>query len=178
MENRYKITLMIIIISLLFGCASLPLLVEGEIPPKMPVFIKAYDGDTLPRKQTSMLLGAKFEKQTAIYIIGVDGRQISSNKGLTGGPEAIVVLPGTHDLKIQFRDKGRITMPLDLPGVSLDAGVGYLIDFKAEIPSSIDGNYSQLSTIRINMMIVNLETKDIVYKKIFNGWGKEVNPSE
>jgi len=178
MEKRYRITLMIIIISLLFGCASLPLLVEGEIPPKMPVFIKAYDGDTLPREQTSMLLGAKFEKQTAIYIIGIDGRSTSSHKGLTGGPEAIVVLPGTHDLKIQFRDKGRITMSIDLPGVNLDAGVGYLIDFKADLPPSIDGNYNQLSAIRINMMIVNLETKNIVYQKMLNGWGKEVNQSE
>lgn len=145
------------------------------MPPDRPVFIQAYEGDSLSKDKTSMLVGAKFKKQTAVYIIGIDGKKLPSNKGLIGGPEAVVVLPGTHDINVQFHDKGRMTIPLDLPGVTLDAGAGYLIDFKANFPPSFDGNFNQLSAVRIDVTIVNLDTRIAVYQRTLNGWGKEVN---
>jgi len=178
MKKHCKITLLFLVISLLYGCASTPLLVDGNLPANQPNFIKAYDGEPLPRDKTSMLVGAKFEKQTAIYIIGIDGKSLPGNKKLIGGPEAVVLLPGIHDIKIQFYDKGRIIIPLDLPGVTLDAGVGYLIDFSASFPSSFNGNFGQLSALRIDMMIVNIDTKSVVHQKTFNGWGKEVESSK
>jgi len=171
---NYRYFFLIIASSLLIGCAAkLPLVVNGAFPTTKPAFDKYYEGDTLSREKTSMLVGANAADQADIYIIKVDGVTKSQTASLVGGSKAAILLPGMHDVVIQLHDRGRITMPLTLKGIKLEAGAGYLINFKLNYPEKfeyISGN----DHLKITIMVSNLDSKAIIYRKEFNGWGKEI----
>jgi hypothetical protein len=158
---------------LLISCAApLPQLVSGTFPTEKPRFDKFYKGPGLPREKTSLLVGAKAGDQASIYIIEVDGIKMEGRRSLIGGSKAAMLLPGKHNVVIQLYDKGRITMPLTLSDVELEANVGYLINFTLNYPE----NFQYLSgnnQLKISIMINNLDNKATVYHKTFNGWGKE-----
>ena len=158
----------------MFGCVSNPpLAVDGELPPAKPRYDKYYAGNELPREKTSLLVGAQAARQTSVFIVKVDGFKQPGNTSLIGGSVAAIVLPGKHDVTIQLHDKGRITIPLVLEDVEVNAGVGYLIGFDIKYPE--DFNYlSGNEELRIVIFLKNLDTNEVVYERVFNGWGREV----
>ena len=123
--SKYKYFILTISTILVIGyTAKLPLIVSGEFPTDKPAFDKFYEGEALPREKTTMLVGAKAGEQADIYIIKVDGRKNTEKSPLIGGSKAVILLPGKHDVVIQLHDKSRVTMPLTLSGVELEANIG------------------------------------------------------
>lgn len=162
------------------ACATTPLpnQVNGRMPSTQPLIIQFYDGKPLGREHTSLLVAAHYEDQTQLYITGVNQFK-KSGQGLIGGAEAANVMPGTHDISLQYSDRGRVTMPIKLTDVPVKANVGYLINFSANYPNNYMNNpIASNSALKIRISVTDMDTQELVRDVTFNGWGKIVTSTK
>ncbi|WP_421853801.1 hypothetical protein [Marinomonas sp.] len=174
-----RIYFLILSLILVSACSTQkPSQVIGSFPEKKPPMLLFYEGNPLPREQTSMLVTAHYGDQTDLYITAVDDIRKES-KGLIGGALAAIVLPGTHDVSLQFYDRGRMTIPLKLEDLTVQANIGYLINFNANFPPNYDKNpYGSNDAVKIQITVSNLDTDEVVHDVTFNGWGQKTVSAE
>ena len=115
MRKGITVIYLMLVSAIMLACATPqpPAVVNGAFPKQKPRFDVYHNAGALPKAKTSLLIGATAQDQADIYIIEIDGKA-RQKKGLIGGSKAAIVLPGKHEVVVQLRDKGRITMPLKL----------------------------------------------------------------
>jgi len=144
---------------------------KEQVVAQKPNIIHFYEGAPLPKEEAAFLIGAEYEKQAKIFIIEVDGIAPFKKQGLIGGANGAVVLPGTHHITLQFHDKERMTVPIKLPDVTVEAGRTYLVDFRTIYGKG--SSFLAMLETRISIAIQDLDNKDIIYSRTVNSRGME-----
>lgn len=172
---RTNLTLLSLALTISACAGSLPSHVEGSFPEQQPPIYQFYSGDRRPREKSALLVAAQNPDQTALYIIRVDNLKPKNapKSGLIGGSLAANVLPGKHDVTLQFSDKGRITMPLKLTGLNVKANAGYLINFSANFPEDyLKDPYVHNDSVEIVIRVSSLDNNEIIREVTYNGFGQ------
>lgn len=168
-----RLLLLVIFLVVAYGCSSTgEKLSGGKEPAPMNVEFHYYDGEPKPLTQVAMLSTEHTTGEAKLYFISVDGRKDPNKRGIIGGPLRAFVLPGVHEVKIQFHDKGKILMPVTLPDVKVEAGRVYHFDSQATYPEK-GTDFAAMLSARVRLTVTDAQSNEVVFDRTVNGMGRE-----
>lgn len=161
---------------LLVACAGpLPREMYGRYPDEPPKVDIYYDGPERFTAETALLVTGQQPKQAYLFITRIDNHD-SPNSSLVGGSLAASIMPGEREVRLQWYDRGRVSMPLTLDGITYKAQTAYLINYKVSYPDGWEDNpYGLNEKMLIELTVSNMDTEQVVATRAYDGWGQPVD---